>query len=349
MQWRQVTRGDALQRIRRWLEDAPSQWQGYVGAILAGSAALLPDDRVIPPGSDIDVQLIIDGPTSENKPGKIEVGGLLLDVSMWTADELRDLDGVMGHYHLAHTLAHGLVIDDPIGAIGRAQAQTRGEFARPDRIRQRLDGVHAIATERLNGHFASLSLPWAMLQWQFGVGLIPHLMLVAAGKNPTVRRRYAACREVMVAAGESAAYDRLLVLAGYDLVDERQVRCFLDVLERAFDTISPLALESTWQLASDVQPQSRSLAIGGVEQMIDAGDSRESMFWLLATWCRLIDVLDEIGSPVEGEAGIRADFLEAIAGVGVRDRASIAKQAAAAMAELPEYRAIADRIAADQT
>lgn len=221
----------------------------------------------------------------------------------------------------------------------------RREMADPARVQQRLDAVMGIAESRLSGDVAGLSLPGAVMQWQFGVGLIPHLVLVAAGRNPTVRRRYAACRDVLADAGAGHHYTGLLSLAGYDRVGDADMAALFPSLEQAFDVIAPLVTDSMLAHPSDVQPHARAVAVGGVRSMIANGDVREAMFWLLATWCRLMLARNAIPGPVEHEEAIRADFLAAIGTVGVHDHGSVAARMKDAREALPFYRRLAGRIA----
>ncbi len=56
----------------------------------------------------------------------------------------------------------------------------------------------------------SASLPDQMIEWLFATGRTTHVLLVAGLKNPTVRRRYMAVRDLLAEYGQLAFYETLL-------------------------------------------------------------------------------------------------------------------------------------------
>jgi hypothetical protein len=74
---------------------------GLHGAYFAGSANELPDDALLPPTSDLDINLVLTDPDSPSKRGKLIYRGVLLDIVHISPDRLRSAEAVLSDYHLA--------------------------------------------------------------------------------------------------------------------------------------------------------------------------------------------------------------------------------------------------------
>jgi len=54
---------------------------GFHGAYVAGSANGLPDNAVVPATSDVDINVVLSGPSTRNMRAKLFYRDLLLDVT----------------------------------------------------------------------------------------------------------------------------------------------------------------------------------------------------------------------------------------------------------------------------
>lgn len=274
---------DALSLAVEWIRLNEASLPGYVGAYAGGSCAVLSDEDAMPDGSDLDVFVALTGEPPA-KRGKFLYGELLMEISYLSEDALFPADRALSDYHLAHSLAFGRLLSDPSGKLGGLMGSVRGEFAKPEAIRVRRD--HALSRVK-SGLTAPLSpcLPDRTLGWLFPTGITTHAVLVSAMQNPTVRLRYLRAREIM----ERDDYEALLSLSGFAHVTRIQAAEMLGDLMPLYDRAS-FAGPTPFFFASDVSPQSRR-AVEELENLIQRGDHREALFWILTTYARSMKIL----------------------------------------------------------
>src|ERR1700735_1483604 len=112
---------------------------GYLGAYLAGSTVDLPDEAALPPGSDLDLNLVVE--TEGLKPGKRLHQGVLLDITIIARDRLFPAERALASYHLAGGLRTDTILDDPTNALRALQRAVAAYSAEPIWVRRRLEDV----------------------------------------------------------------------------------------------------------------------------------------------------------------------------------------------------------------
>jgi hypothetical protein len=334
--------GEATAAAREWVGRYAAGKAGFRGAFLAGSAAHRVAGAELPRWSDVDVRVVVAGPLPP-KPGKLEHGGVLLDVDVVAADELADADRVAGSFHLAPCFAVDGVLADPTGHLRRLHAAIAPAFARPEEVRRRCVDVVA----RIEGRLAALdrgrSWPELVTAWMFPATLLTNVVLVAALRNPTVRLRFPAARAVLHAADRADLYERLLGLLGCAALPRAPVERHLDRLEAVFDQAAAVA-RTPFFFSTDITPRARPIAIEGSRRLGEEGDHREAVFWIVATLARCAQILDADGTEPQRQAGV-AELRTAVAELlGIDDADAVERRAAEALALLPEVRAAAAEI-----
>ncbi|MER6117220.1 hypothetical protein [Streptomyces sp. NPDC001743] len=282
--------GAARAAAVRWVAAHARTTPGYRGAYFSGSTVGRPDDAELAPSSDVDVMVVTEdgGPTA--KLGKLLHDGALLEITYVPWAELRDPEAVLASYHLAAGFRRDSVIDDPTGELRALSAYVSSRFAERGRVRRRcLD-----ARQRVEGRLAAFdpSAPFheQVPAWMFPTGVTTHVLLVAALRNPTVRLRYRAVREVLTAYGQPELYPELLELLGCADVSERVVRRHVGELTRTFDATVPVA-RTPFFFSSDLTARARPVAVDGSLELLDRGEHREAVFWVVATLARCHAVL----------------------------------------------------------
>jgi hypothetical protein len=314
---RVVTIGEARAVARRWLGAHAGAIPGYRGAYLVGSTATAPDTAPLSPFSDVDV-MVVTGDDPGTKPGKQVYEGALLEISYlpWSA-----VTGADGDYHVAAGLRAGAILDDPTGGLRAAHERIARDFAAPEAVLRRCAHVR----QRIETPLRTLDLaqPWPrlVLAWVFPTGVTAHLPLVAALRNPTVRLRYVAVREVVPA----SVHDDLLRLLGSADLTASRVRAHVDRLAPTFDAAAATQ-HSPYPFSSDISAAARPIAIDGSHALVDRGDHREAMFWIVVTYARCHQILG---------TGHDAAFDAAVADLGIRGPDDIARRAAAVLDHLP--------------
>jgi hypothetical protein len=315
---------------------------GSAGAYLTGSAARLPGDAELPRTSDVDVVVVTAGTDAPPKLGKFRHRGVLLEVTYLPAAELASAEHVLSSYHLAGGFRTDTIIDDPTGHLRRLQATVGAAFADPKWVRRRLlDVRHRIETG-LRG--LDPAAPWheQVLGWLFRTGVTAHLPLVAALRNPTVRLRYPAAREVLLSCGRADVYGQLLGLLGVQGLSPAAVQAHLDALADTFDATAAVA-RSPFFFSTDLTPQARPIAIDGSQDLIDVGDHREAVFWIVATFGRCHTVL-AVDDPALHRR-LRPAFEAAVADLGITGSADLRERARDVLVQLPELCRVAETIA----
>lgn len=261
----------------------------HAAAFIGGSAATVSPDTLYDPTSDIDCYLVIDGPPPPGKIGKVTVGGVLLDVSWlpWSHVETARTNAI-----IASLLNFGRVIHDPTGRLEAIQLEIQGSFATPAAIWLRLEDMRQRIRAGLTADTFDLPQPEQMMNWLFPATLATHLPLIAACAPLTVRKRFLATKQVTT----SEVYEELLSLYGFADVTREQTQQWLDLTDRIFSENAALAETSSRFWAGDIRKDARAIAIGGSQQLIEAGLHREALYWIIATCSRCLVVRADAGA-----------------------------------------------------
>jgi len=276
---------EAKAAARHWVLALGRQTPGFLGAYFAGSANALADDARFPATSDLDVNLVLEAPGTEMKLGKFVYRGVLLEVSYIAHDALRSPEAVLGSYHLAGGFRTRSIILDPTGALTTLQEAVLREYARRRWVRKRCE--HAVSGVRAFAQSLDEAQPLhdQVTACAFAAGVTTHVLLVAGLENPTVRRRYAAARELLTEYGRLDFHEPLLALLGCAEMDRERVEYHLGAVAAAFDA-AKLAIKTPYRFGADISDVARPIAIDGSRELIERGLHREAVFWIAATYCR---------------------------------------------------------------
>ncbi len=220
---------------RAWLAEGVADQAAFRGAFFAGSITTLSGSDELARFSDVDVVVVLAGSSTPAKLGKFVHDGVLLEVTYLAWAELADIDTVERTYYLAPSFRTDQIIAGPTGHPRRLHERVAARFTEPAQVHARCQSAIARIESRMDS--LDLSAPWHELvnAWMFPTGVSTHVVLVAALRNPTVRLRYLAARDVLRDHGEDGLYPRLLDLLGCREVGRQTVRHHLDQLAVAFD------------------------------------------------------------------------------------------------------------------
>lgn len=316
---------------------------GLLGAFCTGSTVGLGPTAELPPDSDLDVCLVVDGSVGP-PPGKRSLDGVRLDLAVLVWADLADPAVAVGVHWLAPGLAAGVVLADRGGRLRSLQHEVADRFTDPDAVWARCESVRRRMAVGLDQ--VPAAGPWAaqVLGFVFPVSLTTHLVLVADRRNPTVRLRYLRARETLAAHGLDALYAELLADLGCADMSPDLVRGLLPAAAEAFDAAAARG-GSGFAFAGDVSPESRPVLVGGTERLVAAGDHREAVWWLVVTWARSVQIL-VAGAP--GHAAARhvhafADGTRQL--LGLSTATDLARRTRQVRARLPDVTAVARALA----
>jgi hypothetical protein len=325
--------GSARAVAAQWVSAHAAADPRFRGAFFSGSTTRMPDDAVLPRTSDVDVVVVTAGRDAAPKLGKLLVGGVLLEVTHLSFDEVASAGQVLSSYHLAGSFRTDTIIADPTGHLRRLHTAVASAFAEPAWVRRRCAGVRHRIENGLAAVDPAAPFHERVNGWLFPTGVTTHLPLVAALRNPTVRLRYPAARTVLVDHGRADVYRELLGLLGCPDLSADAVRRHLDALADTFDRTAAAA-RTRFFFSSDITPAARPIAIDGSRALIDAGDHREAMFWIVATYARCHTILAADDPALHRELDLA--FRAAVADLGITSGADLRRRGDEVLAYLPD-------------
>lgn len=333
---------DARIVARQWVIDHAKSLPGFTGAFVAGSVIELPDEAILPTTSDIDVMVVLDVPDVPAKPGKFLHHGVLLEVTYLPLDLIRDPKQVLGHYHLAVSFRRPVILVDPAGHLAYLGAVVGEAFAKRTWVERRCEQAGEMVLKRIDDTMEGRPFEEQVMSWLFAAGGLPHVLLVAGLRNPTVRRRYEASRVLLHAYGHDEFYPGLIALLDPQVMSSARVAHHVAALEDAFDAAGSVC-STPFFFAADISAAARSVAIDGSREMIAHGQHREALFWIVATFARCQMVLHADAPACMRGRWDRA-FHHLLADLGVRSFADLQRRCEETRDALPQVHAVAGEI-----
>jgi hypothetical protein len=275
---------------RQWVVEEASNIPGFSGAFYAGSTSWLPVDATLPATSDVDLWVVLDASDPPVKLGKFVYCDVLLEVSYVARDQLQSPELILGDYHMAGSFRTPSIIADPSGQLTKLQAAVSKDYAKRRWVAKRCEHARDRVLRNLQPLSESDPFHDHVSAWLFAAGVTTHVLLVAGLRNPTVRRRYVAVRELLVDYGRLDFYEHLLGLLGCATMSQTRAEEHLAALADAFD-VAKAVIKTPFFFASDLSDIARPIAIDGSRELIERGQHREAMFWIVATYSRCQKVL----------------------------------------------------------
>jgi hypothetical protein len=316
--------------------------EGFRGAYFSGSIVGLPADAEVPTGSDVDVMVVTSHAEPPPKPGKFVHRGALLEVTYLPWRLIASVNDILASYHLAGSFRMDTIIADPTGELHSLQVQVSRLFAERVWVRRRCIDARQKAEQGLRSIDTAALWPDQVMAWLFPTGVSAHVLLVAALRNPTVRLRYLAAREVLVAYAQAGLYQDLLRLLGCAEWSPRRVEHHLLALTSTFDAAAATA-KTPFFFSSDITTAARPIAIDGSRDLIRAGHHREAVFWIVATFARCQKIL-AVDAPPDLQRANAAAFDDILADLGIASTDDLLTRARAVIDFLPTVWQTAEEI-----
>jgi len=334
--------GAAREAAVDWVMRHARRQDGFRGAYFSGSTVGLPADAEAPAGSDVDIVVVTSQDEPPPKLGKFVHRGVLLEVTSLPWRQLASAHDVLASYHLAGSFRVDTIIADPTGDLRDLQRQVSRLFAERVWVRRRCENARQKAEQGLRSIDTAAPWPDQVTAWLFSTGVTTHVLLVAALRNPTVRLRYLAARDVLVEYAHASLYQNLLRLLGCAELTPQRVDHHLRALARTFDTAAAAA-KTPFFFSSDITPAARPIAIDGSRDLIRAGRHREAVFWIVATFARCHKIL-AVDAPRDVQRALTPAFDDILADLGIASTDDLLTRATSAIQFLPVVWATAEAI-----
>jgi len=307
--------GAARAAAMEWVMSHASLEPGFLGAYFSGSTIELPDDAELSEASDIDVVVVTEQSEAPLKLGKFVYRDTLVEITYLSWNQLASVEDVLTSYHLAGSFRTDTIIADPAGHLRKLQTEVARHFAEQEWVLRRCGNVRLKIENGLRTIDISAPLHDRVMSWLFPTGVTTHVLLVAALRNPTVRLRYLAARNVLMKYEHADLYPVLLELLGCAHLSPRRVEHHLSELARTFDAAAAVA-KTPFFFSTDISAASRPVAIDGSQELIRAGNHREAVFWIAATFARCHKILAADGTP-DLQCRLTPAFEDLIADLGI--------------------------------
>lgn len=286
---------DARQIAEEWVRQHAAPVSGFRGSFLTGSIlTLAPDDR-LPPSSDVDIKVVLASgqvAAGRDRDGrgftpqvKFRHREVLLEVSYLDESELADAEAVARIDYLAAALHADSILADPTGRLNELQRSLAADYSSRSAIEKRIETRRTGIGTSLRARDRTTPWPDQVMRWLFPTTLTTHLVLAAALRPPTVRKRYVACRQVLIDHDRSGRHPDFLADLGCADLSRETIQRHLDRLADVYDPVGHM-VRTRFFFSADLLPEARPVAIGGSQELIDAGLHREAVYWIMATFCR---------------------------------------------------------------
>ena len=335
---------DAKRAAREWVMEEASEAPGFCGALYAGSTNWLPDEAAFPPTSDVDVWVVLADRGQPAKLGKFIRRDVILDVSCLPSDQLLSPDRILGDYHLAGSFRTPSIIADPSGRLTKLQAAVSRDFAKRRWVYRRCEHAKNRVLRNLRSLNASEPFHDKVTAWLFATGVTTHVLLVAGLRNPTVRQRYVAVRELLADYGRMDFYETLLKMLGCARMSRESVSQHLTALTEVFDAAKAV-VKTPFPFASDISDVARPITIDGSWDLISRGYHREAIFWMVATYSRCQKVLYH-DAPAEMRDRFGPGYLQLLGDLGISSFADLRQRNEQVELFLPRVWEVAEAIMA---
>ncbi len=324
---------DAKTIAQQWVKREASKLPGFAGAFFAGSVLWQADEAVIAPTSDVDLWLVLAGESATEKLGKLVYRGVILEVSALTLDQLGSPEQILADYHMAGHFRQPSVIADPTGRLREIQQAVAKEFAQRRWVVARCTQARDKISHNLQAPDPAAPLHDQVMSWAFSTGIMTHVLLVAGLQNPTIRKRYLAVRGLLAEYKQLAYYEELLGLLGCAAWSQDQTAAHLARLADLFEAAKTVA-KTPFFFSADISDLARPVAIDGSRDLIEQGDHREAVFWIIATYCRCMKILHHDASPAL-QARFAPGFEQLLADLDIRSVADLHENCQRTLAALP--------------
>lgn len=289
--------GFARNIAKEWVIQQGSKVEGFLGAYFAGSTAQMHEEADLSKSSDIDIMVVISTEEVPLKLGKFIYKDVILEVTFLCWNQIASAEQVLVSHHLANSLRIDTIITDPTGCIHKLQAQVSQHFSEKHWVYRRCLNVLNSIESSLRKYSTSVPYHQLVLSWLFPTGITTHVLLLAALRNPTVRKRYLAVSEVLLEYGYGEFYEELLKLLGCIHLSPQCVEEHLNQLAKTFDAAVDVA-KTPFFFSSDISVMARPIAIDGSRELIRSGRHHEAVFWIAATFARC-HIIFEADAPQE--------------------------------------------------
>lgn len=292
----ELTIKDAKDIAADWVARNSGVAPGFAGAFIAGSTNWKPDHAPFPTTSDVDIMMVHDGTGEPVHLGKFMYQNVLIDVGAIKMERIDTAEKILEDHRIAGSFSKNCVVADPTGRLTELQSAVSRDYASRKWVLKRIQHAEELSVGYYLRAVAPEQPEYAQVtSVAFGTAICADLLLTAGLTDTTIRKKHAAARELLHSIGRPDAYEMLLELFGCAQMSGDRVSYHLDQLESVFDTASEID-KPGYRFATDISQTARPIAIDGSRELIEQGNHRDAVFYIVETFARCMNIFDEYGS-----------------------------------------------------
>ena len=277
---------EARRKSAEWLDQHAPSIDGYRGALFGGSTNFMDPNAELPPGSDIDLWMLVADESQCLPQKKVDGGGFVIEACYHLFDHYSVPEEVILKAYYAPHFSRDCVISDPTGKLTAVNEYVRRHFRDPDTILSRLDSVYRNGRRYFDRAMDdSTDIVGKSLGYLLGIKNLASQFAVAGLGAPPVRKCLVVSREYCEEHGREDIHNRILETFRFAGLTVDHVQGALRETEAAFERAIQVIKSSFWG-DFNVNEDARSIAIDGSRPLIETGYHREAMFFVLFNFNR---------------------------------------------------------------
>jgi hypothetical protein len=332
----------AREVAHNWVKEEANRIPGFYGAFYHGSINSLVDDAYLPATSDIDIMVVLADADIPNKPGKFRYQEVLLEVSYLPFEQIQSPERILSQYHFAPSFKGANIIADPSGQLMPLQETVSKNFSKREWVNKRCEQARDKVLRNVQSLREDEPLHVQVIKWLFAAGVTTHVLLVAGLKNPTVRKRYLAVRDLLQDYGYLDFYENLLHQLNCAYISRECVEHHLLAMTEVFDATARIA-RTPFPFVSDIRDVARPIAIDGSRDLIERGYHREAIFWIAVTYSRCMTILHH-DAPIELQEKYAPAYRQLLGDIDIQSFADIKRHTQQLKTFLPRVWNMAEAI-----
>lgn len=271
---------EVVEIVQEWVDLYARHLPDFAGAYLWAGITALPADAPFPLYRDVDVVVVLPKGAQDDTV-EVFYRGLMLEVISLDLEAHQDALAILANPSHGPNIATTQLLADPTGILAPLQQAVAAEYGRRRWIRARSEEEKVRADKHLAA-MSQASTPVERLDalWAF-LSALSGLLAVAQLKRPTTRRTLTLLRELLEAQGRPDLNEVALMVMGSAHMSRGDVQGILDQTVIAFDRAVEVYQTPT-PYGFSIRAHLRPYLTEATQEMINEGNHREAMFWIMA-------------------------------------------------------------------
>ncbi|GEM_PF-4037922 len=284
---------DAKVIMKEWVDTHAQTNDDFRGAFYIGSINWMEDEYEIPPSSDVDIKIVLDGGKPELGLNTFRYRDVLVDITYVGSEELGTAEDILQDFALACHFSTDCIISDPTGKLRQLQYTVSQQYAKRDWVIKRCELARNKSVNFLNLMDNASTLHEKLLLLTPTVGNLSHMLLTANLKDPPVTKCFMASQRTLKTYNNLELHELILDAMGIKnlsntLIDQLYKTC-INIFDVAVNYV-----ETPSMFSQKIQVEARDNTLGTIQTQIDQGYPRESMMWVsvVHSTCQIVFIND---------------------------------------------------------